>query len=89
MSLVWHKPSTFGSDVYSAVALRGSNLIVLDATRNSALESGWAYDLTLWSDDTVIAHGAENFAFDPALTTAAASFAGSDATAGVWITPLP
>ncbi|HEY1549932.1 MAG TPA: hypothetical protein VGG28_19015, partial [Kofleriaceae bacterium] len=84
--------STFGSAVYAAVDERDSNIIVLDATRNSALESGWAYDITSRSpvdDGTVIARGAESFVFDPALTTAAVSFAGSDANAGVWITPLP
>ena len=86
--------STFGSAVYAAVDERGSDVIVLDAARNSALESGWAYDITVRSPlpadaGTVIARGAESFVFDPALTMAAVSFAGSDATAGVWITPLP
>jgi hypothetical protein len=84
---------TFGSAVYAAVAVRGSSVIVLDAARNSALESGWAYGITLRGpqpDDagTVIARGAESFVFDPALTMAAVSFAGSDATAGIWVTPL-
>ena len=84
---------SFGSGVYSAVAVRGTSLIALDAVRASSLETGWAYGITLRASpeagDTVIAQGAENFTFDASLEHAIASFSGSGSDAGIWVAPIP
>jgi hypothetical protein len=85
--------ATFGSNGYSAVANSGSSIVLLEATSASSLETGFAYGLTQLDASsgtvgTVIARDAESFVFDDALTNAVVSFPGSDATAGIWVTPL-
>jgi hypothetical protein len=58
-----------------------STSVLFEATKNSALETGFAYGLTLQdattsATGTVIARDAESFVF------------GSDAIAGIWVTPI-
>jgi hypothetical protein len=91
--------SSFGQTTWSAVALGGSGsgassrFVALDAVRDSALEDGWGYEMSLTTlapsaPQTIIARHAESFVIDAARTHAIASFAGSDAIAGVYVMAL-
>ena len=89
--------SRFGTNVYTVLALdagagASSQLLVVEATPNAALSTGYAYELYTRSLDpsatpTEIAHGAELLAIDKARTTLVYSIPGNDDLAGVWIAP--
>ncbi len=83
--------TSFGSLIYTAIGLPDDRFAFIDAVRSDVATTGWYYGMTLRSIDStadVIAHGAEDFAFDHDLTTVVLSFDGADSLSGLWVVSL-
>jgi hypothetical protein len=85
--------ASVGSVMYNALAA-GDRFLLLDATRDTTLSTGWSYGLTLrgtaaTDEAQPVASGAEDFAIDHARATAIVSFsAGDDGLTGLWVVAL-